>query len=161
MDQVYIHVVVLSISQGFRLYIYIHIFACVRANITRFYCPGNLSPPSSSIAIVNKNPHRVNDPTTLRDGEAAAAAAESCAKTFRARSPLLLPRNPLPFTARPSAHIRVSHRDPPSKACANSIYTGRTQCIHLLLHTDTHTHTRRRPHIHTLQRSESSKTLGS
>lgn len=65
------------------------------ANITRFYCPGNLSPPSSPIAIVNKNPHWVNDPTTLRDYK-KVVVTKSCAKTFRARNPLLLPRNPPP-----------------------------------------------------------------
>lgn len=63
----------------------VYVCVCVRTYITRFYCPGNLSPPSSPIAIVNKNPHWVNDPTTLCDEE----VVETCAKTFRARSPLL------------------------------------------------------------------------
>jgi len=58
---------------------------CVCTYITRFYCPGNLSPPPSPIAIVNKNPHWVNDPTTLCNEE----VVETCAKTFRARNPLL------------------------------------------------------------------------
>lgn len=37
--------------------------------------------------------------------------------------------------------IWMSHRDPPSKACANSIYTGQMQRIHLLLSTHTYSYT--------------------
>lgn len=116
------------------------ICVCARMYITRFYCPGNLSPPSSPIAIVNKNPHWVNDPTSLCDEEWWKLVRKH--SEHESSSLLRLP-------------IQMSHGDPPSKACANSIYTGQTQRIHLLLPIYIYIYT------NTRTQCESSKTLGS